>query len=101
MSRIIQRSTLLAALAASALTFAVPAQAEPSSPVQGEVRRVDASGGRVTLKHGPIPELERPAMTLVYRVTDKALIVELKPGDSVVFTADRIDGQYVIVTLRR
>ncbi|MCK9510412.1 MAG: copper-binding protein [Pigmentiphaga sp.] len=104
MSRIVRFLSSLAAVVGIALAMGLwvaPAEAAPSSPVQGEVRRVDPDGGRITLKHGPIPELELPAMTLVYRVQDKALIVPLKPGDSVVFTADRVDGQYVIISIRR
>ncbi|MGE4338411.1 MAG: copper-binding protein [Pigmentiphaga sp.] len=104
MSRVNRYLTSLAMSGAAALAIAVPtppAEAAPSSPMKGEVRRVDANGGRITLKHGPIPELDLPAMTLVYRVQDQTLIVPLKPGDSVVFTADRIDGQYVVISIRR
>jgi len=104
MSRVTRVLSSLAVAAVAAVAVGMPtapAAAAPSSDVKGEVRRVDHDGGRITLKHGPIPELELPAMTLVYRVQDKTLIVPLKPGDSVVFTADRIDGQYVVVSIRR
>lgn len=97
-----RRRRCLAALATLPVLAAVPALwAAPSAPVRGEVRRVDAAGGRITLKHGPIPELELPAMTLVYRVQDPALLAQVKPGDTVTFTADRIDGQYVVTSLKR
>ena len=35
---------------------------------EGEVRKVDKDAGRITLKHGPIDNLEMPAMTMVFRV---------------------------------
>lgn len=92
----------LAMLASVPLLALAPALwAAPSSAVRGEVRRVDAASGRITIKHGPIPELELPAMTLVYRVQDPALLAQVKPGDTVTFTADRVDDQYVIISLKR
>lgn len=95
------RRQSLAWLAATVVAAVLPAQAAPSAPVKGEVRRVDPDAGRVTLKHGPIPELELPAMTLVYRVQDPAILVQVRPGDTITFIADRVDGHYVVISIRR
>ncbi|MBU4612897.1 copper-binding protein [Achromobacter sp. GG226] len=84
-----------------AATMAGMALAAPSQPVSGEVRRIDAANNKVTLKHGPIPELELPAMTLVYLVKDPALLANLQPGDKVRFSADKVDGQYTVVQVSR
>lgn len=92
------RSALTVALAAVACV-AVPAQAQEGSG-SGEVRRVDAQAGKVTIKHGPIGELELPAMTLVYRA-DPALLAGLQPGDKVRFTARRENGHYVVVEISK
>ncbi|NGR06950.1 copper-binding protein [bacterium SGD-2] len=92
------RSALAVALAAVACV-AVPAQAQEGSG-SGEVRRVDAQAGKVTIKHGPIGELELPAMTLVYRA-DPALLAGLQPGDKVRFTARRENGHYVVVEISK
>jgi len=88
-----------AALVAAAM--AGLALAAPSQPVSGEVRRIDAANNKVTLKHGPIPELELPAMTLVYLVKDPALLANLQPGDKIRFSADKVDGQYTVVQVSR
>lgn len=88
-----------AAVAAAAV--AGMALAAPSQPVSGEVRRIDAPNNKVTLKHGPIPELELPAMTLVYLVKDPSLLASLKPGDTIRFSADKVDGQYTVVQISR
>nr|MBF0684735.1 copper-binding protein [Pseudomonas sp.] len=87
------RAAFVAAIVAGA------ALAAPSASVDGEVRRIDAAAGKVTLKHGPIRELELPAMTLVYVVQDPALLANLKPGDNIRFTADKVGGRYTVLTI--
>ena len=46
---------------------------------QGVVKRI--RGAKLTIKHGPIGDL-MPAMTMEYEVPDKAILKELKKGDS-------------------
>ncbi|MFA5520532.1 MAG: copper-binding protein [Castellaniella sp.] len=95
------RTVAQAALAALAFTVvcSAPVQAQEAT-ASGEVRRVNAQEGKITLKHGDIPELELTAMSLVYRI-DPALLAGIAPGDSVKFTARREDGQYVIVKIAK
>lgn len=92
----VARAALLTAMMAGAV-----ASAAPSGPVQGEVRRIDAAASKVTLKHGPIRELELPAMTLVYVVQDAKLLENLKAGDTVRFTADKVDGRYTVLSISK
>lgn len=66
----------------------------------GEVRRVDAKAGKVTLKHGPIAALELPAITLVYQAAP-VLLVNIEPGDRVRFTATRLNDAYVVTELSK
>ncbi|OGA78159.1 MAG: hypothetical protein A2X72_02390 [Burkholderiales bacterium GWF1_66_17] len=87
---------------------APPAPASPAaSPaaslplVAAEVRKVDLRAGKITLKHGEIPNLEMPPMTMVFVVEDAALLDQLKPGDRVKFTADKRLGSYKVLTLQR
>lgn len=79
---------------------AQPAQqaSQPSASASGEVRRVDADAGKVTIKHGEIAALELPAMTLVYRA-EPVLLIDIRPGDTVRFTATRQDGVYVVTEI--
>src|SRR5690606_19424424 len=92
------RSAVAAALAVTAC-YSVPAHAQEGSG-SGEVRRIDAQAGKVTIKHGPIDALELPAMTLVYQV-DQALLTNLQPGDKIKFKARRVNGQYVVVEISK
>lgn len=63
----------------------------------GEVRKVDKDAKKITIKHGPIANLDMPAMTMVFQVKDPALLDQVKAGDKVRFVADKIGGAYVVV----
>jgi len=86
-----------AALAGLWAGRAVFAQARQASAT-GQVRRIDAAHGKVTIKHGEIKELNLPAMTLVYQA-DPALLKGIQAGDEVRFTAVRKDTQYVLTAI--
>jgi Cu(I)/Ag(I) efflux system protein CusF len=75
----------------------VAAAAEPRS--EGEVRKVDLAQGKLTLRHGPLSNLDMPAMTMVFAVADKQLLQGLKVGDKVRFHADSKDGTLVVTAL--
>ena len=68
--------------------------------VDAEVRRVDAASGKVTLKHGDIPNLDMPPMTMVFQVRDPSQLAPLKAGDKVRFTADKVNGAYTVIDLQ-
>ncbi len=89
----------LAAMLALTACYSVGAIAQDAS-ASGEVRRVDAAAGKITIKHGAISDLQLPAMTLVYRI-DPALLKGIKPGDQVKFTARREAGQYVVTAISK
>jgi Cu(I)/Ag(I) efflux system protein CusF len=74
------------------------AVAAPQS--DGEVRKVDAQQGKVTLKHGPLANLDMPAMTMVFKVADPKLLDGLKEGDKVKFTAERINGTITVTVIQ-
>ncbi|WP_298019345.1 copper-binding protein [uncultured Castellaniella sp.] len=95
---------LSAAVAApAALVWPAPAVAQ-AQPVQaqasGQVVRVDAAAGKIAIRHGAISKLDIPAMTLVYHL-DPALLRGIAAGDSVNFTATRVQGQYRILALEK
>jgi Cu/Ag efflux protein CusF len=67
---------------------------------EGEVRKVDKEQGKVTLRHGPIANLEMPAMTMVFKVADPQMLDRLKEGDKVRFSAERIGGAITLTDIR-
>jgi Cu(I)/Ag(I) efflux system periplasmic protein CusF len=104
------------ALAATATTSAAFAQTAPASPADheahhpaaataapqsdGEVRKLDKEQGKVTLRHGPLQNLDMPAMTMVFKVADPKVLDTLKVGDKVKFTAQKVEGAYVVTAIQ-
>jgi Cu/Ag efflux protein CusF len=66
---------------------------------EGEVRKVDAAQQKITLKHGEIKNLDMPPMNMVFQVLDPAMLSQVKAGDKVRFTADKIGGAYVVTSI--
>ena len=62
----------------------------------GEVRKVDKDAKKITLRHGPIQNLDMPAMTMVFRSKDPAMLDKVKAGDSIRFKADKLDGVFTV-----
>lgn len=65
--------------------------------VDGVVKKVDKSAGKVTLSHGPLTNLSMPAMTMVFRVKDASWLDQMKAGDKIRFMADNVNGAVTIV----
>ena len=92
----------------AALTLAAPLQAAHAAPTaaqasvmsDGVVRKVDAANGKLTLKHGPIVNLEMPGMTMVFRVKSPDLLKNVKAGDAVKFHAEEINGAFTVTDIQ-
>lgn len=68
--------------------------------VDGEVRRIDKAAGKVTLRHGEIKQLEMPPMTMVFEVSDKAMLDTVKPGDKVKFKVVNESGKMIVTEMK-
>jgi Cu(I)/Ag(I) efflux system periplasmic protein CusF len=86
-------------IAALSLSGAALAQGLPT--VSGTVEKVDTAQGKVTIDHGPIKNLDMDAMTMVFRAQDPALLKGVKAGDKVQFTADRLNGQISVTSIKK
>jgi Cu/Ag efflux protein CusF len=67
----------------------------------GQVTKIDESAEKITLKHGPIKNLDMDAMTMVFRVKEKAMFKGVKVGDKVKFVAERVNGQITVIQLQK
>ena len=67
--------------------------------VDGEVKKIDKDAGKMTLRHGELKNLNMPAMSMVFRVKDPAMLDQVKAGDKVKFAADRVNGAITVVEL--
>ena len=90
-----------AAVHAQPMQMPMPAgQAVAVEPTEGEVRKVDKKGRKVTLKHGEIRNLGMAPMAMQFEVKDRKLIDKLKVGDKVRFKAVYEGGKYVVTEIR-
>jgi Cu(I)/Ag(I) efflux system protein CusF len=65
----------------------------------GEIRKVDKDSSKVTIKHGEIKNLDMPAMTMVFKVKDPAMLDAVKVGDKIRFKAVNEKGAITVVDL--
>ncbi len=72
-----------------------------AAPVDGQVTKIDTAQNKVTLKHGPIKNLDMDAMTMVFVVADPAMLKTVKVGDKVRFEADRVNGRITVTKLEK
>jgi Cu/Ag efflux protein CusF len=88
---------LIAALVAGLL----PVTAARAEMADGQVTKIDAGAGKMTLRHGPIKNLDMDSMTMVFRVKDPAMLKQVKVGDKVKFEADRVNGQITVIRIEK
>jgi Cu/Ag efflux protein CusF len=89
----------LAISAGLAATLAIAA--EPLPLVDAEVRKVDIAASKITLRHGDIPNLDMPPMTMVFQVQQPNQLEGLKAGDKVKVRVDKVNGAYTAVDIQR
>ena len=65
----------------------------------GEIRKVDKDAKKITIKHGPLQNLDMPAMTMVFQVRDPAMLDSVKAGDKIKFRAESIGGTYTVTKI--
>ncbi|MBM6595377.1 copper-binding protein [Microvirga pudoricolor] len=84
-----------------ALSLSGAALAQSLPTVSGTVEKVDTAQSKITIDHGPIPNLNMDAMSMVFRAQDPALLKNVKAGDKVQFTADRVNGQISVTSITK
>ena len=68
----------------------------------GEVKKIDEGSGSITLKQGPAPSLGfKEDMTLIYDVRDRAMLKQVKVGDTVKFEAESGDSGFTITRIQK
>ena len=102
----IVKAAFLAALAASSASFAQAQSAEaqasaPDAMSAGEVKKVDKSAGKITIKHGPLKNIGMDAMTMVFRVKDQAMLEQVSVGDKIRFIAEEPNGKLTVTRLEK
>lgn len=88
---------ILLIAAALALPAAALAQGELAD---GEIRKVDKDAKKITIRHGPIQNLDMPPMTMVFQVKDPAMLDQVKAGDKVKFQAEKVGGAFTVTKIQ-
>ena len=90
-----------AAMAMLSLALASAAGVAQDSAAIGEVRKIDESAGKITLKHGPIKSLGMDeGMTMVFRVKDPAMLKQVTVGDKVKFEVEKFDTGIAVTKMQ-
>ncbi len=96
-----KRITFTVTALIAALTLSGPAFAQNLPVVAGTVEKVDTAQSKITIEHGAIPNLNMDEMTMVFRAQDPTLLKDVKAGDKIQFTADRVNGQLSVTSIKK
>lgn len=91
----LHRVAVAIVLAAASASFA-----NATEYAKGFVKKVDAGSKKVTVVHEELKNLDMPAMTMVFRVADDAMLERLEEGSNIEFVADRVNGKLTITDLK-
>ncbi|WOS64686.1 copper-binding protein [Sinorhizobium fredii] len=92
--------TLIKLTLASALALGTAYGALAAEFTKGTVKKVDAKAKKVTLIHEELKSLDMPAMTMVFRVQDDAMLEKLKEGANIEFVAERVNGKLTVTQVK-
>lgn len=82
-----------------AQSTAAPTSVAPET--SGVVKKVNLDQGKVTISHGPLVNLDMPAMTMVFRVADPQMLETVKAGDNIKFIAEKANGAFTVVHIKQ
>lgn len=98
MSQILGR---MAAILVLGVGISGAALAQKTDRVEGEVRRINEVEGKVTLRHGPLPNLDMPGMTMVFTAKDPAILKGIRVGEKVNFVAESANGVFYVIEITK
>ena len=83
------------------LTASAGAFADELPQVEGKITQVMKDTGKITIKHGPIPNLDMGGMTMIFKAKDAKLLNGVKKGDKIMFTAIDEGGKLVVTMIKK
>ncbi len=66
---------------------------------EGEIKKLDLSRQKVTIKHGDIKSVDMPPMTMIFTLKNEELGKDLEVGQKILFYVEKIQGKYTITDL--
>lgn len=94
---------VLASLAClvSVNSLATAEEAKSLPMINGQVKKVDESSSKITIKHDAITNLDMGAMTMVFKANDPAMLKAVKPGEKIKFSVDKVNGQLTVMKIEK
>lgn len=93
---------IMAIALSAALLAALARPAWTQELADGQVTKVDASAGKITIKHGPLKKFDMDdGMTMVFRAQDPAMLTAVKAGDKIKFDSEKINGQFTLTKIEK
>lgn len=71
-----------------------------SHTAKGVVKKIDVTSGMVTVAHGPVETMNWPAMTMAFKVQDKAMIDKFSAGKEVEFDFAKQGKNFIITSVK-
>ncbi|MDW5417265.1 copper-binding protein [Iodobacter sp. CM08] len=88
-------------IAVLAMAFALNTSFANSDELSdGEIKKIDKSSGKITLKHGELKNLDMPSMTMVFTAKNLTQLEPLQAGDKVKFKAVSENGKLVVTDIQ-
>jgi Cu/Ag efflux protein CusF len=75
------------------------AAAADQAMTDGEIRKVEPTARKITIRHGELKNLDMPPMTMVFQVSDPAMLEKVKAGDKVKFHAEKVNGAFTVMEI--
>ena len=73
-----------------------------SDLVDGQVTKIDAAAGKITIKHGPLKKFGMDeGMTMMFRVAEPAMLKSVKAGDRIKFTPERVNDYFTVTKIEK
>lgn len=79
---------------------AVATSAFATDYTKGTIKKIDIKSSKVTVQHEELKNLNMPAMTMVFRAKDEAMLGTLKEGSEIEFVAERVKGKLTLVEVK-
>jgi Cu(I)/Ag(I) efflux system protein CusF len=90
------------AIVFATILLLAPGSSYAQELIDGEVKKVDGSAGKITIKHGPWKKFDMDeGHTMVFRAQDAAFLGAVKAGDKVKFDAEKINGQFTVTKIEK
>ncbi len=90
--------SLSAALAvASTIAFA----GEGHDMSMGTVTNLDRKSNVVTINHGPLENINMPAMEMGYAVAKPSMMKGLRKGTKIHFVVEQVNGKYIVTEMMK